>query len=78
MMTPNERAGHISAASRGNSSLRKALDDVCSRLDALESHDESAGHGGKSERGKIKATVTRLETRVKALEAGKGSAGDSA
>ena len=68
-MTPGDRKTHISHAERGNgASLRRVLDDFAARLDALESHDESAASGGKSERGKIKASVTRLEKRVKAME----------
>ena len=70
-MNARELKTHISHAERGNAaSLRRVLDDFADRLDALESHDESAGAGGKSERGKIKASVTRLENRVTTLEGG--------
>ena len=68
-MSPAERESNIAHAERGHArSLRSILDDICARLDALEENDESADHGGKSERGKIKASVTRLEKRVKKLE----------
>ena len=70
-MNARELTTHIAHAERGNAaSLRRVLDDFANRLAALESHDESADHGGKSERGKINAAVTRLEKRVKAMEGG--------
>ena len=70
-MNARELKTHISHAERGNAaSLRRVLDNFATRLEALESHDDSTDAGGKSERGKIKAAVTRLDTRVKALEGG--------